>query len=148
MKTLIAILIILSFLQTSVILLDLVLLILICRSYLKTDSANLYLSFGFGLLISHLLLLPLGLYSILYLLVAILTELFTKSPLAGRSLFIIPVSLILLSFSQITGSLILHQNLPIFPKVFIEALLSLPLFYLLRFWEERFIVRKDIKLRV
>jgi len=48
---------------------------------------------------------------------------------------------------QIAISNFTHQGAQ-FPKIFLESLLSLPIFYLLRLWEERFTVRKEIKLKV
>lgn len=140
MKTLILILIVIAFIETTILPLDLGLLILICRSYLKTDKANLYLAFGFGILIAFLNLSPLGLLSIMYLGLVQLTQMLSTSPLAGRSILIIPISFVLLLFY--------HHNLQIFPKVIIASLLSLPILYFVKLWEERFIVRKEIKLRV
>ena len=140
MKTLIFLLVILAFVQTTILPLDLVLLILICRSYLKTDQANLYLAFGFGLLISFLNLSTLGLLSIIYLIIVQLTQTLSKSPLAGRLILIIPISFAFL--------LVYHHSLQIFPKVIIESLLSLPILYFVKLWEERFMVSKEIKLRL
>lgn len=148
MKTLIAVLIIASFLQTTILPLDLVLLILICRSYIKSERINLYLAFGFGLLISHLELKTLGPISITYLVLIFLTQILSKSRLAGNSLLIVPVSLILLFLNQIISSQFTLQAFQFSFKIFIESLLALPVLYLIRFWEERFIVRKEIKLRV
>lgn len=148
MKTLIVILIIASFLQTTILPLDLVLLVLICRSYIKSEKINLYLAFGFGLLISHLELKTLGLISITYLVLIFLTQILSKSRLAGNSLLIVPVSLILLFLNQIISSQLTLQAFQFSFKIFIESLLALPVLYLIRFWEERFIVRKEIKLRV
>lgn len=147
MKTLIIILIIVAFLQTTVLPLDLVLLILICRAYIKPDKLTLYLSLGFGLLVSHLDLSPLGLQSVVYLILTTLTGSLSKSPLAGNSLLIIPISLVLLYLNQITISFTAHQTMEL-SKVIFESLLSLPILYLVRLWEERFIVRKEIKLKV
>lgn len=148
MKTLIAILTILAFLQTTIIPLDLVLIILICRAYLKTDETNLYLAFGFGLLLSFLQLTPLGLLSIIYLSLIQLTQLSTKFPLIRRSFLIIPVSFFLLSLNQLANYLFFHQSLQLFPRVVIESLLSWPLLFLIKLWEERFVVKKEIKLKI
>ncbi len=146
MKTLSLVLIIIAFLQTTGLSLDLGLLILICRSYIKTDDKNLYLAFGFGLLISHLELQSFGLVSIIYLILVQLTQLFQKSSFARPIFLIIPLSFVLLSLNQITTSFFYHQT-PFFPKVIIESLLSLPILYLVKLWEERFIVQRGIKLR-
>lgn len=148
MKTLITVLIICSFLQSTIIHLDLVLIILICRSYIKSDRANLFLAFSFGLFNAHLNLNTLGVTSILYLILVQITQMLSKSRLAGNFVLIIPLSLILLSINDVVFSFLNHQSLHLFPKVILESLLSLPILYLARLWEERFIVRKEIKLKV
>lgn len=147
MKTLILILIIAAFLQTTILPVDLILLILICRAYIKSEKSNLYLGFALGLLVSHLNLTSLGLQSLVYLVFVAATESLSKLRLAGNPLLIIPISLVLLSLNQITNSLLNYTTLE-FSKVIFTSFLSLPILYLMRFWEERFIVRKEIKLKV
>lgn len=142
MKTFVGILIVLSFLESSIIPLDLVLICLICRSYLRVDKSNLFLAFSFGLLMGHLNLKPLGFESIVYLVSVQITQILSRSRLAGNSFLIIPLVFILLSIS----SFFLDDfNLN---RIIIESILSLPILYIVRIWEERFIVRGDIKLRV
>lgn len=138
MKTLIVVLIITSFIQYTILPLNLVLIILICRSYLIPDKANLFLAFAFGLLNGHLNLTTLGLTSLTYLIIVAIVEGLSKSRLAGNSLLIVPL----------TFGLLLGSQASIFPKIFLESLISLPIFYLVKIWEERFIVKRDIKLRV
>lgn len=147
MKTLIIILIIAAFFQTTIVPIDLVLLILICRAYIKSERANLYLSFAFGLLVSHLNLTSLGLQSLIYLTATAATESLSKIRLAGNPLLIVPISLVFLSLNQIINSVV-GSNVLEFPMVIIASFLSLPALYLIRFWEERFIVRKEIKLKI
>lgn len=148
MKTLILVLITCSFIQSTVVPIDLVLIILICRSYLRPDRTNLFLAFGFGLLDSHLNLNLIGLSSLIYLILVAVTESLSNTGLAGNSLLIIPLTLILGGVNQTVLSFFIHTSPQFFPKVLWEAILSLPLLYLVRLWEERFIVRKEIKLRV
>lgn len=148
MKTLIIILILVSFFQTTIIPLDLVLIILTCRSFLKISKSNLYLAFFFGLLISHLRLVNLGFDSLIYLLGVQITQILSKFRLAGNSLLIIPLTFILITLSQFINLLFLQESLSLFPKVLIEAGLSLPILYILRVWEERFIVQGGIKLKI
>lgn len=138
MKTLIIILIIVSLFQYTILPINLVLIILICRSYLIPDKTNLFLAFSFGLLDSHLNLTTLGLTSLTYLIVVAIVEGLSKSRLAGNSLLIVPL----------TFGLLLGSQSPELPKIFLESLISLPVFYLVKSWEERFIVKRDIKLRV
>lgn len=148
MKTLITILIISSFLQSTILPIDLVLIILICRSYLRPDRANLLLAFSFGLLHGYLNLTLLGFSSILYLLLIQITASLSKSRLAGHPFLIIPLTFILLSIYTLASAIFIYQSFQLYPKIFLESALSLPIFYLIRLWEERFIVRKEIKLRV
>lgn len=147
MKTLIIVLIIASFIQTTILPLDLVLVILICRAYIKSNQSNLYLSFAFGILISHLNLANLGFQSIVSLLIVQATQMLSKARLAGNPFLIMPVAFVFLSLSQLTSSLIGYQTLSL-PKLLLEAFMALPTLYLVRLWEERFIVRREIKLKV
>lgn len=147
MKTLIIVLILASFIQTTILPINLVLIVLVCRAYLKPEKQNLYLAFAFGLFTSHLNLVTLGLGSITYLLVVQLTQVLAKSRLAGNSLLIVPITFVLLSLTHIVNSLLTHSSINLLPVVF-ESIISLPIFFFLRLWEERFIIRKEIKLKV
>lgn len=147
MKTLIIILIIASFLQTTILPVDLVLLILICRAYIRSDKTSFYLAFGFGLLVSHLNLSLLGLQSLLYLIFVQATESLSKFRLAGNPLLIIPVSFIFLFLNQLILSITGQDTLEII-RIIIASVLSLPVLFLLRLWEERFIVQKEFKLKI
>lgn len=147
MKTLIIILIIVAFLQTTIVPIDLGLLILICRTYVRSGKSNLYLAFGFGLLVSHLNLISFGFQSLIYLIIVEATESLSKLRLARNPLLIVPISLVFLSLNQVVNSAINHQTLE-FLKIIFAALLSLPILFLSRLWEERFTVQKEIKLKI
>ena len=147
MKTLIIILIIASFLQSTIVPVDLVLIVLICRTYIKPERANLYLAFAFGLLISNLSLRPLGFQSLIYIGSVQATESLSRLRLAGNPLLIIPITLMFLSMNQLAISLANHATWE-FSEVIFASFLSLPTLFLIRFWEERFVVRKEIKLKI
>jgi len=147
MKTLIIILIIASFIQTTILPIDLVLLILICRSYIKSDCANLYLAFFFGIFISHLNLASIGFQSLIYLSSVETTEILSKLRLAGNPLLIVPLAFFLITLSQFANSILGHSSFE-FSKAIFACFLSLPVLLLVRLWEERFIVRKEIKLKM
>lgn len=136
MKTLILLLVIVSFIQSSILPLNLVLIILICRAFLMTKKSNLYLAFFFGLLLSHLTLAPLGVKSLLFLLFVQATQTLARRPFAGHPFLIVPLSFV---FVLTDGN---------FPLAASAAILSLPIFYSLRIWEERFAPPKEIKLRL
>lgn len=147
MKTLIIVLILASFLQTTIIPIDLVLLILICRAYIKSEKTNFYLSFVFGLLVSHLNLTTLGFQSLIYLTAVSATQILSRTRLAGHPLLIVPIALVFLFLNQVVNSVVNGRTLE-FSNIFLTPLLSLPILYLIRLWEERFIVRKEIKLKM
>lgn len=148
MKILIVVLIICSFLQSTIIPVDLNLIILICRSYIRPDKSNLFLAFAFGLLNSYLNLNLLGLQSLIYLALVSFTQTLSKSRLAGNLLLIMPLVLFSSAINQVTLSIAGNYSLELFPKIFLESFISLPSLYLIRLWEERFIVKREIKLRV
>lgn len=147
MKAIVFILIISSFLQTTVIPLNLVLIILISRSFLKPATANLFLAFSFGLLVAHLSLNNLGVQSLTFLLIIQIAQVISKTRFAIHSLLIVPLIFILLSANALVLSLLNHQSAQIFPGILIESIVSLPVFYLIRFWDSRFVVQKNIKLK-
>lgn len=134
--------------QSTVLSVDLVLMILICRSYIRSDKSNLFLAFGFGLLISFLSLTTLGIHSLIYLFFVFLTQTLSRARLSGNLFLIIPLTFCLLSSSQLISFILFHQPLEIFPKIFLESIFSLPLLYLIKIWEERFVIQKGIKLRI
>ena len=147
MKILIAVLILLSFLQATIIPLELVLIVLVLRSYIKIQRSNLILAFVFGLLISHLNFTPFGLQSLIFISLVQITHMLSKSPMSNHPVAIFPLVMLMGALDHSLTSLILGQSLSLWPKVFIEAVVSLPIYIAVRFWEERFTV-KDIKLRI
>ena len=147
MKALIIVLIIAAFLQATILPLDLILIILTCRSFIKSGKSNLYLAFASGLFLGHLTLTPMGLQSIIFLILIQATESLSKSRLSENPLSLIPICFIAIALNQITLSLFTQSTLQLTPKIY-EAILALPIFYFVRFWEERFIVRREIKLRI
>ena len=147
MKTLIICLIIASFVHYTIIPINLVLIILICRSYIISDKTNFFLAFAFGLLDSHFNLITLGLTSLIYLISVAIVESLSRSRLAGNAFLIVPLVFGLLLVNQAILLYFTRQSLEI-NKILLEALISLPIFYLVKIREEHFVVRKEIKLKV
>lgn len=148
MKTLIAILIIASFLQNTILPVNLVLIVLICRSLVRVDKTNLYLAFGFGLLNSYLSVTVLGLESLLFLGIVQAVQMLSRSRFASSAFLIIPLCIFFLSLNYLVLSLTTHNSVVLFPRILWEGLISLPIYYLIKLWEERFVVRKELKLKV
>lgn len=148
MKTLIVVLILLSFLQATLVPFDLVLIFLILRSYISPGKENLYLGFALGLLISYLANLPLGIYSLVYLTLIQATYLYRKTPFSNSIFLSLPLIIIALSISSLVISLTIHASLQLWPKVLQEILVAIPVYFILKIWEERFVLRPETKLRV
>lgn len=138
MKTLIFVFILIVFLQTTIVPVNLCLSILILRSFLRPEKENLYLSFLLGLLLSFLNNTPLGPYSLLFLGLSEAAQITAKSRLGEHVL----IAIGLVVFSQAIFGLFNHSN------IFIETFFALPLYFLVKFWEERFIIKPEIKLKI
>jgi hypothetical protein len=148
MGALVIVLTLLSFFQATLVPINLVLIVILLRSYIKVEPANLYLGFGFGLLLSHLNQLPLGSDSILFLILVMITRLISKAPFQKNIITALPFMFILLSINIALTAILKSQSVLLWPQILAEMLLLVPTYFILRLWEERFIPRKDFKLRV
>lgn len=141
MTTLVVILIILSFLQTTIIPFNLVIILLIIRAYLGRSKGNLILAFAFGLLASHLMITPWGLQSAVYLMLVVIAQLVSRSPLSQNPLIIVPLVFALISINEAAVSTIISASIAFWPKVVFESLISLPVYLTFKFWEDRFVIK-------
>ena len=148
MKKLVAVLVLLAFLQTTLISINLVLLVIVLRAYLRVDLSNLYLAFFFGLLVAYLNHTNLGLTPIMYLILTNITHLLAKTPLSKNIISVLAIAIITSALVEVATSLIAGQTPSFLPKLAIEGILSLPIYLILKIWEERFVVRSQIKLKV
>lgn len=138
MKTLIFVFILILFLQTTVLQVNLFLSVLILRSFLRPEKQNLLLAFSLGLLLSFLNNSPLGLYSLLFLSLSEAAQIIAKSRLGEHILIAIGLVIV----SQVICNLFKPTN------IIIEILFAIPLYFLVKFWEERFIIKSEIKLKI
>lgn len=138
MKTLIFVFILILFLQTTVLQVNLFLSVLILRSFLRPEKQNLLLAFSLGLLLSFLNNSPLGLYSLLFLSLSEAAQIIAKSRLGEHILIAIGLVIV----SQVIFNLLKPTN------IIIEILFAVPLYFLVKFWEERFIIKSEIKLKI
>lgn len=148
MKTLIVVLVLLSFLQVTLIPLNLVLLILILRAYLYPEKINLYLGFFLGLLISFLDSQTLGVYSLAYVFFIQIIHIFRKTPFALHYFVIIPAIVLILSLNRIFLSVVTGSSIQLWPQILKESFLIIPVFLFLKIWEERFVVKPEVKIRL
>lgn len=147
MNLLITVLFFITFLEGTIIPFDLVLVILIARSFIVQEKSNYYLAFFFGLLASLLLSYPLGFLSLIYLFSVQVSHIIKTTNLAAYWIIVLPLTFSLLLLEQLILKLLNISNFNLF-FLLIPTILVLPIYFIIRFWEERFIVSKEIKLKM
>lgn len=143
----IVVLMLLSFLQSTLLPVNLVLLVIIARSFVVDEKINLYFAFFFGLLLSLFLGYPLGSLSLVYLFSVLAIKFMKKGELSTSWLSILLLSVILLLFDLGARSLLLKSSFNL-PSLFPEFAFIIPVYFLVKFWEERFAVKPEIRLKV
>lgn len=147
MKTLFFWIILFAFLQSSVLNLNLVLVVLIARSLGLDDRANLLLAFFGGLILSFLTQSNLGYLPLVYIIIVKLGHLIKKLPVSFNLFVIFASGLVLVFLTALLNKFFANQALGFFSHIF-EAVLVVPAYFLIRFWEERFEVNSQIKLKM
>ena len=140
MTVLLSVLLFLSFLQGALLPFDLVLIFLIVRSFISSGKENLWLAFGFGLLVSVLQGSILGFFSLIYLAAVVTAHLIRKTHLASHWIAILPLSIIFLLAEHLLVNIFLGSSLN-YGFLLVETALVLPFYFALRLWEERFVVK-------
>lgn len=146
MKLLIFILCIVAFLQSATALPNLVLLVLIARSFLIQSRENYYFGFSFGLLLSLLFNQPLGLMSIFFL--AVTFGIYLVKGLMVQSVWplVIPFTLIVTVFDKMITQLSFGGLSWV--GIIIQTLAIIPIYIIVQIWEEQFVPPKAIRLKV
>ena len=147
MKLLTPLLIIAALVQTSFLPVNIVLVILICKSYLYEEKSNYFLAFLGGIILSVLSSSNLGFWPLILLLVVktshilrklpIVTSIFTASILVG-------IILILLAFME---QFLFKKSIAV-KEIIWGTLFSLPIYFILQIWQDRLLFRHDIKLKI
>lgn len=147
MKLYIILIILGALIQTSFLPVDLVLLILISRGLVVADKENFYLAFISGVTLGLFQGVNLGFYPLIFLTVALLTYLFKKSPLSSNLLVTLPLAAFLILGFFFSEEVIFKKSFS-YSQILIETIFILPIYVFIRFWEERFIVSPNIKLKI
>lgn len=147
MRLFIFTLILASFIQTAFLEIPLCLTMLICRSFVTEEKQNYYLAFFSGLLLGLLSTQNIGFWPLIFLVIVKLTHLIRKLPFTANFLSIVPITFILLTLALYSESLISNSKI-IFGNIYLSTILSLPIFLMIKFWEERFTVKPGIKLKI
>lgn len=148
MKFKILLLIFLTFLQATILPINILLIVLILLNLIAPQKANLYLAFFFGLFSSLLSFTPLGINSLIFLIMVILAQLFARFLMSHNLLTIIPFMFLILAFNNLISSMIFVTSIQILPQLLIESALALPIYLLLKFWEDRLAPNTAIKLKM
>lgn len=147
MKIQIVTLVLASLIQVVFLPIDLVALLLITQALIRNEKNNLIITFFIGLFMAHLQQLPLGLLSLIYIFEIELVQILKKIPLSGIFIPFLVTAFVLI-INSIFYSIIASHTLIFWPKLFIEMILSIPTYIIMSFWQDRFIIKKDIKLKV
>lgn len=136
-----------AFTQSAFLPFNLVLVLLVARSLAVEDRNNLVLAFAGGLVLSFLTQVNLGYWPLVFILTVKLTAMVKKLPISFNPLIIFLSGSVIVLLVALTGSLFINEKIQIFSHI-IESVLIVPVFYLVRAWEERFVVKGAIKLRM
>ncbi len=151
MRISIAVLLALAFFQAVFLPVDLVGLVLVVRFLITDDDLNIYLAFGLGLLVSFLANLPLGSLSLFYLVALALVNMVKKVDFFSHWSLSLPIVLLALFAESLLRNFLSGAGIFsgfVFLWWFLSALLILPAYFLVRFWEERFIPQKELRLKL
>jgi rod shape-determining protein MreD len=147
MRLLLISLLILSFIQTSMTTIDIVVVLLVAKAFKSPETINYWIAFGFGLLISFLSGQALGILSIYYLLVIFLCHIIARSRLSNNWLITIPVALGLFISKELVD-LWIGSDVFSWRNVIIQLLLLLPIYFWLLFLDERVLGKSEMRLKL
>ncbi|OGE25791.1 hypothetical protein A3C32_03375 [Candidatus Daviesbacteria bacterium RIFCSPHIGHO2_02_FULL_41_14] len=143
----IVLLLLLTFIQSALLPFDLILIVIIVRSFLMNSRSNYYLAFLMGLLVAFLSGQPLGIMSIVYLLVVKVVHSIRLAAFASHWSVSIPVTFITVMIYYLLSKFLLGISLNLW-YVPVQMIMVVPLYLIIGFWEERFIGRSVIKLKI
>jgi hypothetical protein len=136
-----------AFAQTSFITLNLCLIILISRSYAINDAKNYYLALFGGILVGVLTSLNIGFYPLIFIVSVFLVHLIRTLPITGKYWIILPISFGLLMMAMLTEYQVYNFKINWWlPSI--GSLVTLPIYIFIREWEERFVAKPGIRLKL
>lgn len=147
MKTFILFLTLAIFLQTTIIPANLCLIIIVCRGLIVDDRVNFYIVFILGVALGLLLSVNIGFYALIFLFLSYLLSIFKKSSFSSNFLLFLPIAFLSYFFTALLEKLFLNQTISLY-KILFELLLTIPIYFMIRFWEERFVPKAGIKLKI
>lgn len=146
MKLSFLLLILVSFIQTVLIPLNLVLILLVTQTFFTSSKANYHVALIIGILVGVLSSTNIGFYPILFISCVFLVNLSKHLPFSSGIKIFIPVMFISLILSYGFEIFVLRQTETV-QKVALETLISIPVYMVMRLWGERPSIR-DGRLRI
>lgn len=140
-------LVLLSFIQASLLPFDLVILIILVRSFLVVSNSNYYLAMGMGVIVSLLTGLPLGSHSLMYIIAVKMMQLLKKSAFASHLTAGIALTVVILMIYGFSSQWILGISYDLKTLLF-QILLFFPSYLVIIFLEDRITINSDIRLKI
>lgn len=147
MKTLLLLITLFAFLQSAFLGVNLVLVLLIARSLVVSDRDNLYMAFFGGLILSFLTQINLGYLPLVFILIVKLGEFIKTFPLSFNLLMIFVSGSVLIAIASGLNMIFIDQNLNLYIHL-IETILVVLFYFVIKLWEERFVIKSHMKLRM
>lgn len=141
------VLILAAFVQTSFLPINLCLILIIARVLIVTDKYNLLTAFIAGLLISFLSLTNLSFYTLIFLFVTKLAQIYKSSRLSSNIITIGGFSLFIFLLNGLLEKAILGITFKL-SLVLWELVVLILTYLIMLFWEERFIANKPLRLKI
>lgn len=147
MKLFTFLLILSGFIQTSFLNINLVLILLILRNLIRVEVVNYYIAFFGGLLLGILGGVNIGFWPLIFVLIVKITNLIAKLPVSSANFIFLPYTILILFMVGLLEQQFLKQQLDL-QKIVTEIMITPFIYIFLKLWEERFVVQKDIKLKI
>lgn len=147
MRLFLLLIVLFAFLQSAFLNINLVLVVLIARNLYLDSRENLWLAFLGGLVLSFLTQTNLGYWPLILIMVVKLGQLLRKLPVSFNPLMVFLAGGFQILLVVLLNKFFLNERIELYPHV-LEAVLVVPAYFLIRFWEERFVTKGVIRLKV
>lgn len=147
MRLFIVILILSAFVQSAFLPINLCLILIISRSFIKDTKSNLIAAFLVGILLSLLTSTNIGFWAVTFLVVCKVIQLIKNIPQVNSSKLFLVFAFLIISAVSFLAQIFTGEPFSII-NVIIESAVCLPVYILIRFWEERFMPNTDIRLKI
>lgn len=147
MRLFIVALILSAFFQSAFLPLNLCLCLVISRSFVSESKSNLIAAFFGGILLGFLNGQNIGFWALVFLILAKIIYVSKNLPFAQSPKVILPLAFLLIVGVEQIERVFLGIEFNLIRSI-IETLLCIPLYIAIRFWEERFVMRGDVRLKL